>query len=221
MRYLLVLPLAVLALAGCETRSKSPKTSPEPSFSSTTVTYPAGAPRIASDFHSHIGVNGGRRKQIHLGIDIKGKVGQKILAAADGVVLEASTESCWGPTIAVDHGTGVDGKTIIALYGHVGDALVKAGDRIRRGQLIARLSDNQNDYHCIGGARHLHFQLGQEYRRKSDKGTNWGWGYYLKGGPKDMLNPHNYWADGPNRVTCFRKGQTFKPGTLTYPVPCL
>ena len=72
--------------------------------------YPSGAPRIASDFGSWEGINGGERETQHQGIDITGKSGQPILAAANGTVLEATVEQCWGPTIAVDHGEGIDGK---------------------------------------------------------------------------------------------------------------
>ena len=88
---------------------------------------------------------------------------QSILAAADGKVLEATGEHCWGPTIAVDHGKGLDGRKIIALYGHVGEMLVDDGDQIKRGQVIARLGNNQDTYQCIYGVEHLHFQIGREY----------------------------------------------------------
>ena len=60
------------------------------------------------------------------------------MAVADGTVLEATVEKCWGPTIAVDHGNGIDGNKIIALYGHVGEMLVAEGDVLQRGQIIAR-----------------------------------------------------------------------------------
>ena len=59
------------------------------------------------------------------------------MAVADGTVLEATVEKCWGPTIAVDHGNGIDGNKIIALYGHVDEMLVAEGDVLQRGQIIA------------------------------------------------------------------------------------
>ncbi len=74
--------------------------------SSIDVVYPTGAPQIASGFQSLVGVNGTHRGTPHQGIDIKGNKGQSILAAADGTVLEATVEHCWGPTIVVDHGKG-------------------------------------------------------------------------------------------------------------------
>ena len=183
------------------------------------VVYPSGAPRIASDFHSLVGINGEHRGAPHQSIDITGNNGQPILAAADGKVLEATDEHCWGTTIAVDHGKNNDGNEIIALYGHLGEMLVGAGEQIKRGDVIARPGNNQYDYECIAGVRHLHFQIGREYRDQYDKGEYWGWAYFLEDGDRGV-NPHLYWAGGRGEVTCFEPNQTYKPGSLTYPVPC-
>ncbi|WP_147103406.1 M23 family metallopeptidase [Tateyamaria sp. syn59] len=182
------------------------------------VTYPTGAPKIASEFQSRMGVNGLRRGARHQGIDIKGPNGMPIIAAADGRVLETDIGSCWGPTIVVDHGTGTDGKRLIAAYGHLGQMKVKAGQSVRRGQTIGVLGNNHRDFKCIVAVRHLHFQLGRAWRGP-EKGTFWGHMRYLQDG-KRGTNPHQYWADGPNRVTCFESGRAYPAGTLTYPVPC-
>jgi murein DD-endopeptidase MepM/ murein hydrolase activator NlpD len=179
---------------------------------------PSGAPKIISDFHSRYGVKGKRRSSKHQGIDIPGPVGQPIIAAAPGVVVETDIGTCWGPTVVINHGKGKDGKPLIAAYGHVGDILVRPGDRVARGQLIARLSNNQNRFRCISGVRHLHFQLGRKHRSGS-KGSYWGHVKYLVDGKKGV-NPHLYWADGPGNVTCFSKSKRYPAGTLTYPVPC-
>ena len=187
--------------------------------SNDSIFYPPGAPKIASGFQSYIGVNGLDRSAPHQGIDITGNDGQEILAVADGTVLEATEEKCWGPTIALDHGKGEDGDKIVALYGHVGDMLVAAGDKVKRGQLIAHLGNNQGKFECMFGVRHLHFQIGREYRDQFNKGTYWGWAYFLEDGARG-INPHLYWADRPNKVTCFEPNKKYKLGTLTYPVPC-
>lgn len=183
-----------------------------------TVTYPPGAPHIASDYRARQGVNGLRRPTRHQGIDIKGPNGQQIIAAADGRVLEADVGTCWGPTVVIDHGIGADGKRLIAAYGHLGQIKVKAGQTVRRGQQIATLGNNYRDFDCIVGVRHLHFQLGRAWRG-ADKGTFWGHMRYLRDG-KRGANPHLYWAGGAGNVTCFAPGQTYPKGTLTYPVPC-
>ena len=183
-----------------------------------TIIYPPGAPLIVSDFRDTLDGKGRMRDQIHQGIDIAGNKGQLILAASDGKVLEATVEKCWGPTIAIDHGIGLDGKKIIALYGHLGEMLVTANEQVTRGQPIGSLGDNQDVFDCIAGLRHLHFQIGRNYR-DSYKGTYWGWAYFLKDGNKGV-NPHLYWSDGPNKVTCFKPNTKYKLGSLTYPVPC-
>ena len=183
-----------------------------------TIIYPQGAPLIVSDFRDTLDGKGRMRDQIHQGIDIAGNKGQLILAASDGKVLEATVEKCWGPTIAIDHGKGLDGKKIIALYGHLGEMLVTADEQVTRGQPIGSLGDNQDIFDCIAGLRHLHFQIGRNYR-DSYKGTYWGWAYFLKDGNKGV-NPHLYWSDGPNKVTCFKPNTKYKLGSLTYPVPC-
>jgi len=183
------------------------------------VVYPPGAPRIASDFHSLVGINGEHRGPPHQGIDISGNNGQPILAAAYGKVLEATDEHCWGPTIAVDHGKDLDAHKIIALYGHLGEMLVGAGEQINRGDVIARLGNNQYDYECIAGVRNLHFQIGRENRDQYSKGDHWGWEFFLEDGDRGV-NPHLYWAGGRGEVTCFESNGTYKPGSLTYPVPC-
>ena len=110
------------------------------------IIIPNNAPGIAAHFRSRLGINGRMRPadQLHQGIDIKGPAGQPIIAAADGTVLETHDDTCWGPTISIDHGNGHDGKKLIALYGHLDEMLVKAGSEIVRGQLIGKLGNNEN-----------------------------------------------------------------------------
>ena len=184
------------------------------------VVYPSDAPpgnSIISDFRSWNSANGNRRKRIHQGIDIGGPPGQPVIAIADGRVAETHVEKCWGPTVVVDHGYDKDGKPLIALYGHVGEILVEAGQAVSRGDVIARLGDNQYKFGCIGAIRHLHLQLGRA--RRIFKGERWGHAYFLRN-PFNSLNPHLLWADGAYRVTCFDENREYAPGTLTYPVPC-
>ena len=57
---------------------------------------------IASDFGSKTDALGRTRSQTHQGIDIIGPVGTEIIAIADGHVLAAEEESCWGLTIMIE-----------------------------------------------------------------------------------------------------------------------
>tara|TARA_B100000700_G_C14382286_1_gene550969 strand:+ start:31 stop:525 length:495 start_codon:yes stop_codon:yes gene_type:complete len=163
-----------------------------------------------------MGINGQMRSQTHQGIDIIGKDGQPIISVAPGIVLESTIEKCWGPTIAIDHGNDFNGEKIIALYGHLGEMLVSAGDKVQRGQLIGRLGNNQYDFKCIFKIRHLHFQIGREYTTNKN---GWGSGYFLKDW-NNGRNPHYYWSDGEGLITCYRDGVKYREGSITYPVPC-
>lgn len=210
--------VAVVSVFTCAAMVTLGMASGSTSAQNNSVTYPPGAPQIASDYRSRMGVNGLRRAARHQGIDIKGPYGAQIIAAADGRVLETDVGICWGPTIVVDHGTGPDGKRLIAAYGHLDQMRVNAGQTVSRGQLIGTLGNNYRNFECIVGVRHLHFQLGRVWRG-ADKGTYWGHLRYLRDGRRGT-NPHQYWANGPGQVTCFEPGKTYPAGTLTYPVPC-
>ncbi len=172
---------------------------------------------ILSDFGSINGVNTRPRDQVHQGIDIIGPKEQPVISIADGKILETTVEDCWGSTVVVDHGKSFDGKNLIVIYGHVGEFLVKENQVVKRGDLIARLPDKVK-YRCMARVRHLHLQIGQRYCKKEEK-DNWGCKYFIKDYYRS-LNPHNYWADGPNKVTCFDKARNYKDGTITYPFPC-
>ena len=172
---------------------------------------------ILSDFGSMNGVNTRPRDSIHQGIDIIGPKNQKIIAIADGKVLETTVEDCWGSTLIIDHGKSLDDKNLITIYGHVGEFLVKENDVVKRGEVVAKLPEKVK-YRCMARVRHLHLQIGQRYCKKEEK-DNWGCKYFIKDFYRS-LNPHDYWADGPNNISCFEKNKTFAKGTITFPFPC-
>lgn len=96
----------------------------------------------------------------HSGIDIAAPLNSAVLAAESGVVIKTS----WGPSqgnyIIVDHGG------YYTLYLHNIKNLVSAGQRVSRGQIIARLGSTGRST-----GPHLHFEI----RRKV--GSGWG-GWY-------------------------------------------
>ena len=103
---------------------------------------------ILSDFGSMNGVNTRPRDNIHQGIDIIGPKEQPVIAIANGEVLETTIEDCWGSTIIIDHGKSFDGKNLIVIYGHVGEFLVKENQKVKRGDIIAKLPKNIK-YRCM------------------------------------------------------------------------
>lgn len=172
---------------------------------------------ILSDYGSMNGVNTRPRDNIHQGIDIIGEQNEPIIAIADGKVLETVIEDCWGATVIIDHGKANDGKNMIVIYGHVGKFFVEENDIVKRGDLIAKLPQKVK-FRCMARVRHLHLQIGQRYCKKEEK-DNWGCKYFIKDFYRS-LNPHEYWANGQNKVTCFEKNRNYKKGTITFPFKC-
>lgn len=179
------------------------------------VNVPSNAPIIVSDYHSSVGANGLKRTGLHRGVDIYATIGSPIIAAADGEVVSAKVDSCWGPSILISHGFDKDGKRIHALYGHVKNFKVKVGQKVKRGQQVAEMGDPIFNS-CGGGFNHLHFQVSHTPQKIP---FGWGWANFVSDGAK-APNPHKFWQNGVGNVTCFDASQEYtKPG-FTYPVPC-
>ena len=90
---------------------------------------------ISSPFGSRPNPFGGAGWQFHSGIDLAAPMGTPIRAAGGGVV----TQSGWvsgglGIIVVIDHGNGIQ-----TLYAHNRENLVSVGDRVERGQIIARI----------------------------------------------------------------------------------
>lgn len=77
-----------------------------------------------------------KKKGQHLGTDYRAAIGEKIPAANSGRVVLAGDLFYTGWTVIIDHG-----MDIFTVYGHLSKTLVKEGDMVERGQLIA-LSGN-------------------------------------------------------------------------------
>lgn len=95
----------------------------------------------------------GYRKGVHEGLDFDAKVGTQILAAADGTVtrVDNKNNSFAGKWIAISHGQGV-----ITRYMHNKKNLVRVGDAVKRGQVIALLGRTGTSGK---GKAHLHFDV--------------------------------------------------------------
>lgn len=89
------------------------------------------------------------KKSFHNGIDIIDAVGTEVLAAGDGQVIYAGWKAVYGKTVEIDHGHG-----FITCYGHNSAILVNKGDRVAKGEAIARLGNTGNST-----GPHLHFSI--------------------------------------------------------------
>ena len=83
------------------------------------------------------------------GIDIAGKVGEPVLAAADGKVVYAGNSlRGYGNLVIIKHD-----NTYLTAYAHNSKLLVKEGDSVRKGQRIAEMGDTDTN------SPKLHFEL--------------------------------------------------------------
>lgn len=92
---------------------------------------------------------GPRWGTMHEGMDIAAGSGSPVRAATTGVVRKASWYGGYGNAVIIDHGNGV--KT---LYGHNSKLLVKPGDRVEAGQVIAKVGSTGDST-----GPHLHFEV--------------------------------------------------------------
>jgi len=80
------------------------------------------------------------------GIEIGGKPGDPVRAAADGKVMYAGTGlNSYGSLIIVQHN-----KDFLTAYSHNRKLLVKSGDIVRQGQQIAEMGDENNSRVSVG-----------------------------------------------------------------------
>lgn len=90
-----------------------------------------------------------RQPAFHEGLDISVALGSVIVAPADGVVVFADRESGYGKVLRINHGYG-----FTTLYAHLDRFLVKEGERVTRGQQIARVGMSGRT-----NGPHLHYEV--------------------------------------------------------------
>ncbi|WP_375766968.1 M23 family metallopeptidase [Archangium gephyra] len=88
-------------------------------------------------------------RKLHTGVDLSVRVGTEVRAVSDGTVRRASEDGVNGRVLILDHGRGVT-----TAYCHNSELLVRPGQRVTRGELIAR---SGNTGRSTGP--HLHYQL--------------------------------------------------------------
>jgi murein DD-endopeptidase MepM/ murein hydrolase activator NlpD len=87
--------------------------------------------------------------RFHSGTDVKMAYGQDVQSAADGRVSFVGEQSGYGLVVTIDHGNGVETR-----YGHLSQAVVRQGDAVTSGQVVAR---SGNSGRSTGP--HLHFEV--------------------------------------------------------------
>ncbi|MCD4710328.1 MAG: M23 family metallopeptidase [Bacteroidales bacterium] len=86
----------------------------------------------------------------HEGIDLTAPRGTNIYATADGEVLQAGYRAGgFGKKVLLDHGYGYR-----TLYGHCDEVLVEPGQKVKRGEVIARVGSTG-----LSKSPHLHYEV--------------------------------------------------------------
>jgi murein DD-endopeptidase MepM/ murein hydrolase activator NlpD len=114
---------------------------------------PGGRPLygwVTKSFQSDDNKDGER----HPGIDFAVKEGTNVSATAAGIVISAGWDDNLGNLVVIDHENGY-----ITMYGHNQKILVKKGDRILKGDIVA-LSGNTGH----STAPHLHYEIVKDNR---------------------------------------------------------
>jgi murein DD-endopeptidase MepM/ murein hydrolase activator NlpD len=88
-------------------------------------------------------------QQTHLGFDLAVTARVPVVAANDGVVMNANWLGIYGNCVILDHGMGLQ-----SLYGHLSSFDVGVGDKVTRGQTIGR-----SGMTGMAGGDHLHFTM--------------------------------------------------------------
>ena len=92
---------------------------------------PAPDREITSQFGNRVDPFFGKLA-MHAGIDFRQKTGSEVQATGAGTVVHAGTSGGYGIMVEIDHGNGITTR-----YGHLSKALVKEGDIVAEGDLIA------------------------------------------------------------------------------------
>ncbi len=85
----------------------------------------------------------------HSGLDIGADYGDPIRAADGGIVISADWLGGYGYAVIIDHGGGLS-----SLYGHNSELLVSEGQRVYKGQIIARAGSTG-----YSTGPHCHFEV--------------------------------------------------------------
>ena len=112
------------------------------------TTMPVEAGYYSSNYGYRIDPITGR-SSFHTGVDIIASPGTPVMAAAGGVVATVAYVSEYGNIVEVDHDNGLTSR-----YAHLSKSLVRVGDVVMKGQVIARVGATGRTT-----GPHLHFEV--------------------------------------------------------------
>jgi murein DD-endopeptidase MepM/ murein hydrolase activator NlpD len=117
-----------------------------------TVAIPSAQPVKGTALTSGYGVRSDPfrgRAAMHAGIDLAGPIGTAIYATADAIVGRSEWANGYGNLIELTHGRGIQTR-----YGHLTRSVVRAGQRVKRGDLIGYMGSTGRST-----GSHLHYEV--------------------------------------------------------------
>jgi murein DD-endopeptidase MepM/ murein hydrolase activator NlpD len=124
-----------------------------PAFNKGTLSYPLKKIAITQSYGktSFAKKSNFYKSGFHNGVDFGIPSGTSVMAAADGKVIAIGNNGryAYGRYIAVDHGNG-----LVTMYGHLSSVTKKLGDRVKRGDTIAKSGNSGNST-----GPHVHFTV--------------------------------------------------------------
>src|SRR5690606_13610451 len=83
------------------------------------------------------------------GVDFAGKLGSDVISVAAGVVTWSGDRNGYGNLVEVNHGGGFSTR-----YAHNQENLVKVGDVVKKGQVVAKMGTSGRST-----GPHVHFEV--------------------------------------------------------------
>jgi murein DD-endopeptidase MepM/ murein hydrolase activator NlpD len=103
-----------------------------------------------------------RTRRFHAGMDFAASIGTSIYATGNGTIISAGWEQGYGNCVQINHGYGY-----LTLYGHMSAFKVRAGQTVKRGDVIGLVGSTGKST-----GPHLHYEV------------------HYKG---EVMNPQNYY----------------------------
>lgn len=179
-----------------------------------------GGSLICSDYRSTRGCDGGKYSALpasgrvitrHEGIDFKASPGTDVISATYGTIHAITGSFCGGialveTDIIVKH-EGYNPLPLFARYAHIEPSLnLRRKMPVRPGDLLGTVQDPNTiagKGRCVGRVPHVHFAL-----------------HLFPRAEQLHYDPHEYWADGPGKVTCHDAGKPVPKGKIVAPLRC-
>lgn len=92
---------------------------------------------------------------MHWGVDISTNVGNPIVSTADGIVIKVQFDKYLGNSVTISHGNG-----FTTVYGHMSKFAVKAGKKVKRGEVIGYIGKTGK-----AAGPHVHYEVWKDGKK--------------------------------------------------------